>query len=159
MVFRTSTSQEEGGARAFALRTTHLEVSDGRLVALHGVHVTGPDGRPPRHPGELVDGPDGAVVIPVDTLILALGFVGPDTRAIVDQLGVRLDARGNVAVDDQYATSAGGVFAAGDAKRGASLIVWAIAEGREAARHVDAYLRGAPSWLPARGQDLPFGGR
>ncbi len=158
MVFRTSTSQEEGGAREFALRTTRLEVADGKLVALHGVHVTGPDGRAPQHPGELVDVGD-EVALPVDTLILALGFVGPDLGPIQAQLGVAIDGRGNIAVDGQYATSVGGVYAAGDAKRGASLIVWAIAEGREAARHVDAYLRGAPSWLPARGQDLPFGGR
>jgi len=159
MVFRTSSSQEEGGERAFGLMTTRLEGEGGRLTALHAVRVAGPDGRAPRHPGELVPVPGGEVRIPVDTLILALGFTGPSAAPLADQLGVALDARGNVAVDAGYATSVPGVFAAGDAKRGASLIVWAIAEGREAARHADAYLRGGPSWLPARGQDRPFGGR
>ena len=144
MIFRTSSSQEEGGERGFALRTTSLEGSDdGRLVALHAEKV----------------GTGASVTIPVDRLILALGFTGPDAQPLREQLGVALDARGNVAVDPTFAASVSGVFACGDAKRGASLIVWAIAEGRETARHVDAYLRGAPSWLPARGQDLPFGGR
>ena len=93
---------------------------------------------------------------PVDALILALGFTGPDARRWSEQLGVALDARGNIAVDARYATSVPGVYCAGDAHRGASLIVWAIAEGRELARHVDAALRHERSSLPARGQDLPF---
>jgi glutamate synthase (NADPH/NADH) small chain len=158
MIFRTSSSQEEGGERGFALRTVKLEGSEGRLIALHAEKVAGPEGRTARHPGELVAVGD-PVVIPVDTLILALGFTGPDASPLEAQLGVALDRRGNVAADAGYATSVPGVYACGDAKRGASLIVWAIAEGRETARHVDAYLRGAASWLPARGQDLPFGGR
>lgn len=140
-IFRTSSSQEEGGERTFAFRTTHLEGQDGRLVALHGQRVDAP-------------GPD--VRIPVDTLILALGFTGPDASALSSELGVKLDARGNIAVDDHYATSAPRVYAAGDAHRGASLIVWAIAEGRELARHVDAALRRDRSVLPSRGNDLPF---
>jgi glutamate synthase (NADPH) small chain len=141
LVFRTSSSQEEGGERAFAFRTTHLEGDAGRLVALHG---------------ERADAPGAGVRIPADALILALGFTGPDSAALVDQLGVALDPRGNLAIDDRHATSVPGVYAAGDAHRGASLIVWAIAEGREMARHVDEALRRAPSRLPARGQDLPF---
>jgi len=141
LVFRTSSSQEEGGERAFAFRTTRLEGAAGRLVALHG---------------ERTDAPGAGVRIPVDTLILALGFIGPDVSALVAELGVALDARGNIAVDARYATSVPGVYCAGDAHRGASLIVWAIAEGRELARSVDGALRGEPSRLPARGQDLPF---
>jgi len=141
MVFRTSSSQEEGGERTFAFRTTHLEGDAGKLVALHG---------------ERVDDPGATVRLPVDTLILALGFTGPDSTALVDELGVALNPRGNIAVDHRYATSVPGVYAAGDAHRGASLIVWAIAEGRELARHVDAALRRDRSALPARGQDLPF---
>jgi glutamate synthase (NADPH/NADH) small chain len=148
-IFRTSSSQEEGGDRAFAFRTTHLEGEAGRLVALHGQRVDGPGSA-----GSGAPGPD--VRIPVDTLILALGFTGPDLGALTGELGVALDARGNVAVDAHYATSAPGVYCAGDAHRGASLIVWAIAEGRELARHVDAALREGRSALPARGQDLPF---
>jgi glutamate synthase (NADPH/NADH) small chain len=140
VILRTSSSQEEGGARAFALRTTALDGVDGRLTALRGVRTdTGAE-----------------VTIPVDTLILAMGFVGPRTDALVTQLGVALDARGQLAIDGVHATTVPGVFAAGDAHRGASLIVWAISDGREAARGVDAYLRGAPSALPARGQDRPF---
>jgi glutamate synthase (NADPH/NADH) small chain len=141
LVFRTSSSQEEGGERAFSFRTTHLEGRNGRLVALHG---------------ESIDTPGIDIQIPVDTLILALGFTGPDTRSLVEQLGVALDARGNVAVDARYATTVPGIYCAGDAHRGASLIVWAIAEGRELARHVDEALSRERTSLPARGQDLPF---
>jgi glutamate synthase (NADPH/NADH) small chain len=141
LVFRTSSSQDEGGERTFAFRTTHLEGEAGALVALHG---------------ERVDAPRTAVRLPVDRLILALGFTGPDSSVLVDQLGVALDARGNIAVDHRFATRVPGVYCAGDAHRGASLIVWAIAEGRELARHVDEALRRERSALPARGQDLPF---
>jgi glutamate synthase (NADPH/NADH) small chain len=148
-IFRTSSSQEEGGERAFAFRTTHLEGKAGQLIALHGVRV---DASAPG--AAAAASPD--VRIPVDALILALGFTGPDTAALSSELGVALDARGNIAVDSCYATSAPGVYCAGDAHRGASLIVWAIAEGRELARHVDAALRHDHSALPARGQDLPF---
>jgi glutamate synthase (NADPH/NADH) small chain len=126
-VFRTSSSQEEGGERAFAFRTTALEGEAGKLVALRGVKV---------------DGDPTEIRLPVDTLILALGFTGPDVTPLVDQLGVHLDARTNIAVDRQFATNVKGVFCAGDAHRGASLIVWAIAEGRDTAKAVDAYLRG-----------------
>ena len=133
MVFRTSSSQEEGGRRQFGFRTTHLEGASGKLTALHGIGVE-------RKAGQLVDIPGSELRIPCDVLILALGFTGPDARPLVDQLGIRLDARGNV--EGQYATNVPGVFVAGDARRGASLVVWAIAEGRECARAVDARLRG-----------------
>ncbi|HEY4177307.1 MAG TPA: glutamate synthase subunit beta [Kofleriaceae bacterium] len=139
LVFRTSSSQEEGGERVFELQTTHLE---GTTALTHLVGRRTAD--------------DSEVRMPVDTLILALGFTGPDTAQITQQLGVKLDARGNIAVDARYETSAPGVYAAGDAHRGASLIVWAIAEGRELARAVDAQLRAAPSVIPTRGQDRPF---
>ena len=148
-VFRTSSSQEEGGERSFAFRTTHLEGEAGRLVALHGQRTDAPA-------DAAGDAPGRDVRLPVDTLILALGFTGPNTAPLAAELGVALDARGNIAVDARYATSAPGVYCAGDAHRGASLIVWAIAEGRELARHVDTALRAERSALPARGQDLPF---
>ncbi|HWO26108.1 MAG TPA: glutamate synthase subunit beta [Kofleriaceae bacterium] len=156
LVFRTSSSQEEGGERAFSFRTTRLSAGpDGRLAALHGVRVALEGGR-------LVDqpepGPLGAeLTLPADTLILALGFTGPETAPLALQLGVALDARGNIATDARGATNVPGVYCAGDAHRGASLIVWAIAEAREAARALDAELRGGPSVIPARGQDRPFG--
>jgi glutamate synthase (NADPH) small chain len=157
MIFRTSSSQEEGGERGFALRTTHL-TGDGKLEVLHAEKLAAPLGKIAAHPGELV--PTGETVsIPVDTLILAMGFVGPDATALQQQLKVKLDRRGNVAVDADYRTNVPGLYCAGDAKRGASLIVWAIAEGREAARAIDAELRAGASLLPTRGIDLPFGGR
>jgi glutamate synthase (NADPH) small chain len=161
-ILRTSTSQEEGGERQFALRTTHLSArpdAPEQLAALHAVRLEGPEGRAAAHPGELRELPGGELVLPVDTLILAMGFTGPDTTAIGEQLGAARDGRGNLSVDARYATTVPGVFAGGDAKRGASLIVWAIAEGREAAREIDAYLRGGEPWLPTRGRDRPFGGR
>ncbi|MEO6954932.1 MAG: FAD-dependent oxidoreductase, partial [Polyangia bacterium] len=152
MVFRTSTSHEEGGARLFARRTTRLEGEHGQLVALHWIETVQKDGR-------VVDVPGTEQRIELDLLVLALGFVGPDPGTLPDELGVRLDPRGNIIVDAQRQTSAPGVFCAGDASRGASLIVWAISDGREAAHHVDASLRGGPSALPTRGLHLPFGGR
>ena len=159
MVFRTSSSQEEGGERDFALMTKRLSSDEsGALRALHAVPVE----MKPRPGGgmELVEEPGPEVDIRVDTLLLAMGFVGPETEPLVEQLGVALDARGNVATDASYATSVPGVYCAGDAHRGQSLIVWAIAEGREAARAMDTYLRdGAEPWLPTRGMDQPFGGR
>mgnify|MGYP003374497265 CR=1 FL=1 len=166
-IWRTSSSQEEGGAREFALRTTRLVAGDtaetsGHVAALHAVRLRGPADRPAAHPGELLEVPGEPLILPATTVLLAMGFVGPDagvTAALRDQLGVALDARGNLVVDARYATNVPGVFAGGDAKRGASLIVWAIAEGREAAREIDAHLRQAAPWLPSRGRDQPFGGR
>ena len=76
-----------------------------------------------------------------DLVLLAMGFTGPVKNGLLDSLGVRYDARGNVAVDEHFMTSVEGVFAGGDVKRGASLIVWAIAEGRKMAAGVDKYLR------------------
>jgi glutamate synthase (NADPH/NADH) small chain len=184
VVFRTSSSQEEGGVRAFALRTVRLVGDGGRLTGLVAERLEAPSlptgdiaSLPAAHPepdrrapspllarGTLPRLPALAdlvatgeeVTLPCDRLILALGFTGPDTRALTAQLGVALDARGNLATDATHATSVAGVFACGDARRGQSLIVWAIAEGREAARHCDAYLRASASVLPAVGLDQPF---
>lgn len=140
LVFRTSSSQEEGGERGFALRTTALRGDGGTLTTLCAERVD---------TGEPVE-------LPCDRLILALGFTGPVADTLTAQLGVALDRRGHLAIDARSATNVDGVFACGDAQRGASLIVWAIALGRECARHVDGYLRGGRSWLPARGLDQPF---
>jgi glutamate synthase (NADPH/NADH) small chain len=152
LIFRTSSSQEEGGERRFARRTTRLEGRDGQLVALHWVQVEQRDGK-------LVDVPGTEERVEVDLLVQAMGFLGPEARALEEQLGVVLDARGNVKVDRAFRTSVPGVFAGGDASRGASLIVWAIADGRELARSVDTFLTGQPSRLPTKGRDAPFGGR
>ena len=96
--------------------------------------------------------------LPCDALILALGFTGPDASTLVGELGVALDARGNIATDDRYATSVPGVFVAGDMGRGQSLIVWAIAEGRAAAAAVDHYLMGDTQLpRPIAPTDRPIG--
>ena len=156
LVFRTSSSQEEGGAREFGWMTKRLEGEGGQLTRLAAVRVepaVGPDGRMTL--GEVAG---SEVVHEVDLLILAMGFTGPQTEALTAQLGVALDARGNVQRDATYATSVPGVYCAGDAGRGASLIVWAISEGREAARALDAQLTGELT-LPTRGRDSAFGGR
>ncbi len=154
LVFRTSSSQQEGGQRDFALLTKRLSGADGRVTTLHAVGVE-------VRPGAgLTEVAGSEIEIPVDLLILAMGFVGPDTSTLVDQLGVELTERGNVAVDHAFATNVDGVFGAGDAQRGQSLVVWAISDGREAARAVDSYLgSGRPTPLPSRGIDQPFGGR
>ena len=135
LIFRTSSSQEEGGQRVFARRTTRLEGRDGQLTALHWADV---------------QNPANEERIEVDLLIQAMGFLGADGRQVNEQLGVELDQRGNVKVDQQFATSVPGVFAGGDSSRGASLIVWAISDGRELARSVDTYLTGRPSKLPSK---------
>ena len=154
VVFRTSSSQEEGGERGFGLLTQRLSGNQGRLEALHAVQVEAI--REASGGMRFVEVPGSEVVYPVDLLVLAMGFVGPEPDPMVGQLGLALDARGNVRVDGGFQTSAPGVFAAGDASRGASLIVWAISDGREAARSVDAWLTGQRSRLPTRGVHLPF---
>ena len=158
MIFRTSSSQEEGGERGFALMTKKLTGEDGKLSTLHAVEID--VGQKPGGGLDIREKPDTEIEMPVDLLILAMGYVGPQSDRLCEQLGVELDVRGNVRTDGRCATNVDGVFCAGDANRGQSLIVWAIAEGREAARAMDSYLRdGRAPWLPTRGLDLPFGGR
>jgi len=154
VVFRTSSSQEEGGERAFALLTKRLSGSDGRLETLHAVQV-----EVHREPGALpriVEVAGSESTLEVDLLVLAMGFTGPEPGRLVEELGVKLSPRGTVQVDARFATSADGVFCAGDASRGASLIVWALSDGREAAKAVDAYLSGGRSALPTKGADCAF---
>jgi glutamate synthase (NADPH/NADH) small chain len=142
LIFRTSSAHEEGGERVYAVSTSRL-VGDqeNRVRALELAEVTMVDGR-----FQPVEGTTR--VIPADLVLLAMGFTGPQQAGLVEQLGVDLDARGNVTRDESFMTSVPGVFAAGDAGRGQSLIVWAIAEGRAAASGVDAWLTGQPSVLP-----------
>src|SRR5205085_10669750 len=113
--------------------TTHLSGEDGGAKELH-YHEVGP---PPSF--EKVEGTGRT--IPAELVLLAMGFLHAQHEGLVEQLGVELDGRGNVA-DEDFATSVPGVFACGDARRGQSLIVWAIAEGRQAARSADLYLQG-----------------
>jgi len=142
LIFRTSTSQEEGGERDFAIMTKRVVGEHGQVRALEAVRVDlMVDGAARR----LVERSGSTFAIPADLVILAMGFLGPDTDAMRAQLGVELDARSNLKVDSSYATSVEGVFACGDASRGQSLIVWAIADGRAAAAGVDRHLRSAAS--------------
>jgi glutamate synthase (NADPH/NADH) small chain len=119
--------------------TTHLGSTNGTVSTLHAVRVEFKPDESGRQ--QMVVMPGSEFEIGVDLVLLAMGFVRPERDGLLHDLGVTLDARGNVSVDEQYMTSVPGVFAAGDMKRGASLIVWAIAEGRKAATHIDAFLR------------------
>jgi glutamate synthase (NADPH/NADH) small chain len=133
LILRTSGAHEEGGERRWSVMTTTFGGDDGRVASLHG-HEVGP---PPTF--EKREGSE--FTVEADLVLLAMGFLHPLHEGLLEQLGVDLTDRGNVA-DREYATSADGVFACGDARRGQSLIVWAIAEGRQAARACDAYLSG-----------------
>jgi glutamate synthase (NADPH/NADH) small chain len=131
---RSESSHEEGGKREWAVATTHFSCDDGGNVRrLHGVRV----GPAPKF--EAIPGTE--FTMDVDLVLLAMGFTGPVKPGLVEQLGVKLDPRTNIAANEEdYQTSAPGVFVAGDARRGQSLVVWAIAEGRKAAASVNRYL-------------------
>jgi glutamate synthase (NADPH/NADH) small chain len=145
MRLRTSSSHEEGGRRHWSTLTRAFEGRKGKVSALITVEVD----------ADRKELPDSERRWPADLVLLALGFTGPETHTIVDQIGLALDKRGNIQAGVDFATSKPGIFACGDARMGQSLIVWAISEGREAARAVDIYLTGA-SDLPAKGCcDLP----
>jgi len=138
-VYRTSSAHEEGGERIYSVNTEcFLGDDDGNVRALRGHEVRMVDGR-----FEKVEGTD--FELPCELVLLAMGFVGPEKGSWLDTLGVALDARGNVARGDDYATNVEGVFACGDMGRGQSLIVWAIAEGRSCASNVDRWLMGETS--------------
>ena len=142
MTYRVSSAHEEGGERIFAVSTERFEDNgSGRVKALHLVDV------------EMVDGSFQPVAgsersIPADTVLLAMGFTGPEQGPMVEQFGLPLTERGAIVRHDDYATDVEGVFVAGDAGRGQSLIVWAIAEGRAAAASVDRFLMGSSN-LPS----------
>jgi glutamate synthase (NADPH) small chain len=139
MIFRVSSAHEESGDRVYAVSTQEfLGDERGRVRGLRLVEVD----------GSFQPVADTEREIPAQLVLLAMGFTGPQHEGLVEQLGVALDERGNVARDAAYASSLDGVFVAGDAGRGQSLIVWAIAEGRSAAAAVDRYLTGETS-LPA----------
>ncbi|MEU1119723.1 MULTISPECIES: glutamate synthase subunit beta [unclassified Streptomyces] len=143
MLYKVTSAHEEGGERVYAVNTTHFEGDeDGNVQFLHLVEVEFIEGR-------LTPKPGTERKIPAQLVTLAMGFTGTDREnGLVDQFALELDERGNVARDGEFQTNVPGVFVAGDAGRGQSLIVWAIAEGRSAARGVDHFLTGA-SDLPA----------
>ncbi|HZO87181.1 MAG TPA: glutamate synthase subunit beta [Chthonomonadaceae bacterium] len=149
MILRTSSAHEEGGIRDWSISTKAFSGENGKVKKLHGVRVefTRPDENGRR---KMVEVPGSEFEMEVDLVLLALGFLHPQQEGLLNDLGVEFDPRGNVKTDKNYATSVPGVFACGDMRRGQSLIVWAIAEGREAARGVDTYLMGE-SALPLAG--------
>jgi glutamate synthase (NADPH/NADH) small chain len=135
MQLRMESSHEEGGIRDWSVNTVKFTGDEhGNVKQLHAVRI----GPPPKF--EAVPGTE--FTIDVDLVLLAMGFLGPVKNGMIEQLGVNLDQRSNVATDENYMSSVPGVFAAGDMRRGQSLVVWAIAEGRKAARGVDLYLMG-----------------
>ena len=137
---RTESSHEEGGLREWSISTTRFIGDDsGRVRQLEAVRV----GPPPKF--EVL--PGTAFTLDAELVLLAMGFTGPVKQGVLEQFGVSLDARGNVATGGGYMSSVPGVFAAGDMRRGQSLVVWAISEGRSAARAIDQYLMAGNSLL------------
>ena len=150
LMYRTTSAHEEGGERVFAVNTVRFVPGDSPTgsgavagLVLVAVEQQGSDGRPTFVP---IAGTEHE--LPAQLVLLAMGFLGPQRTGLLEQLGVALDARGNVARSAEWATNVPGVFVAGDMGRGQSLIVWAIAEGRAAAAAVDRYLE-AETALPA----------
>jgi len=140
MQLRTESSHEEGGIRDWSVATTAFTGDEhGNVEQLHATRV----GPPPKF--EPIPGTQ--FTLDADLVLLAMGFLGPVKSGLLDSLGVKLDSRGNVQAGGNYMTSVPGVFAAGDMRRGQSLVVWAISEGRQAARGIDQYLMGS-SKLP-----------
>lgn len=135
LMMRTSSSHEEGVEREFAVMTKRFTGKNGEVTGIDCVKVELKDGK-------FVDVPGSDFHLEADLVFLAMGFVHPEKEGLLEQLGVALSARGNVVVDDDFQTSVPGVFAAGDMQRGQSLVVWAISDGRKAARGIDALLVG-----------------
>ena len=136
MQLRTESSHEEGGIRDWSVATTSFNGDEnGNVKQLQAARV----GAVPRF--EPIPGTEFS--LDADLVLLAMGFVGPVKAGLLDSLGVKLDLRGNVHAGADYMTSVPGVFAAGDMRRGQSLVVWAISEGRNAARGIDQYLMGS----------------
>jgi glutamate synthase (NADPH/NADH) small chain len=133
MQLRVETSHEEGGARDWSISTVGFTGDEqGRVKQLHAIRVGPPPSFEPQ--------PGSEFALDAELVLLAMGFLGPVRNGMLEKLGVALDQRGNVATDENYMTSVQGVFAAGDMRRGQSLVVWAIAEGRKAARGVERFL-------------------
>jgi glutamate synthase (NADPH/NADH) small chain len=146
IILRTSAAHEEGGIRDYSILTKSFSGSNGKVEKLHAVRiewVRDENGRM-----AMKEIPDTEFDLDVDLVLLALGFLHPQHEGMLDQLGVEYDSRGNVKADANKMTSVPGVFTAGDMTRGQSLVVWAIAEGREAAHCIDKYLMGGETDLP-----------
>jgi glutamate synthase (NADPH/NADH) small chain len=136
LMLRTSSSHEEGVARDFAVQTKRFVAGEnGKLKGVECVRVELKDGK-------LTDAPGTEFFVEAELILLAMGFTNPVHEGMLTELGVKLDARGNVQVDETFMTSIPGIFAAGDMQRGQSLVVWGIADGRKAAAGIDQYLVG-----------------
>ena len=135
-IFRTSSAHEEGGDREYSVMTKSFTGSNGHVTKLHAVRVEF-EGR------NLKEIPGTEFTLDADLVLLAMGFLGPERKGMLDQLGVAINERGNVTTNAEKMTSAPGIFAAGDMARGQSLVVWAIREGRQAAKFIDKYLMGS----------------
>ena len=136
LVWRTSSAHEEGGEREFAVSTTGFSGDDdGHVRLLHAERVAPADG------GGLAAVPGSAFALPADLVLLAMGFTGPRKSRLLEDLGIALTPRGTVGRDAGWRTNVAGVYTAGDMQRGQSLVVWAIADGRQAAAAIDADLR------------------
>ena len=146
LILRTSGAHEEGGVRDYNILTKSLSGHHGQVQKLHAVRVDWTRGDNGRF--QMTEIPGSEFSVDADLVLLAMGFVHPEHDGMLAQLGVELDARGNVKVDGNKMTSVPGVFAGGDMVRGQSLVVWAIAEGRDAARGIDQYLTTEVSRLP-----------
>jgi len=140
MLLKTSSSHHEGGERQWAVSTKEFKGKDGSVSKLSCVKAD--IGKDDKGRMLIKDIPGTAFDIEADMVVLALGFIYPE-KGLISQLGVELDPRGNVKADEHYLTSVRDVFAAGDMRRGQSLIVWAISEGRRAAHSIDKYLMGS----------------
>jgi glutamate synthase (NADPH/NADH) small chain len=135
-IFRTTSAHEEGGDREYCVLTKSFTGRDGQVEQLHGLRVQF-EGR------NMKEVPGSEFTLDADLVLLAMGFLGPERNGMLDQLGVTINERGNVATDAEKMTSVPGIFAAGDMSRGQSLVVWAIKEGRVAAKSIDKYLMGS----------------
>jgi glutamate synthase (NADPH/NADH) small chain len=137
---RVEAAHEEGGYREWSVLTTHFSGDeDGNVKKLHCVRV-GPKPALERMP-------NSEFYLDADLVLIAIGFSGPTRPGLLEQLPFEYDRRGNLKTDETFSTSIPGIYSAGDARRGQSLVVWAIAEGRQAAHHIDRYLMGS-SFLP-----------
>jgi glutamate synthase (NADPH/NADH) small chain len=134
-IFRTSSAHEEGGEREYSVLTKRFTGDNGQVQQLHAVRVEF-EGR------NMKEVPGTDFTLDADLVLLAMGFLGPERDGMLAQLGVEVNERGNVGTDAEKMTNVPGIFAAGDMARGQSLVVWAIREGRQAARYIDKYLMG-----------------
>jgi len=144
----TSSSQAEGAIRDWSvLSKEFLKDDNGNVRAIKAVRLewNGP---------KFTEIPGSEFEMPADLVLLAMGFLHHEHKTMLEELGVQCDERGNVKCDTHYQTTTEGIFAAGDMRRGQSLVVWAISEGRECARHVDEFLTGMSSRLAAKNHSL-----